>query len=144
MGWRLAYGWLTPGSGYVIRPYTDVSMRVSRDVDADHHADRLADHRPLPPALTEGVERQRPGRLSWEPPPYIGNTVYVISGPTCDGEDTAGCGNPPATISVGSDPFFGDANPFGIALDEATDTVYTANIFDGEGPGTVSIINGAI
>ena len=78
-----------------------------------------------------------------EPPPYLGHTVYVIDGPTCDAEDMAGCVNPPATISLGSDPFFGDANPFGIAVDEATDTVYTANIFNGEGPGTVSIINGA-
>ena len=38
---------------------------------------------------------------------------------------------------------FGEANPFGIAVDQATDTIYTANIFNGEGPGTVSVINGA-
>jgi DNA-binding beta-propeller fold protein YncE len=75
--------------------------------------------------------------------PFLGHTVYVINGPTCDAADMAGCPNPPATISVGSDPVFGDANPFGIAVDEATDTIYTANIFDGEGPGTVSVINGA-
>ena len=75
--------------------------------------------------------------------PFVGHSVYVIDGPTCDAADTAGCRNPPATISVGSDPVFGDANPFGIAVDQATDTIYTANIFDGEGPGTVSVINGA-
>jgi len=75
--------------------------------------------------------------------PFVGHTVYVIDGPICDAADTAGCGNPPATISVGSNPVFGDANPFGIAVDEATDTIYTANIFNGEGPGTVSVINGA-
>jgi DNA-binding beta-propeller fold protein YncE len=75
--------------------------------------------------------------------PFLGHTVYVIDGPTCDGADMTGCGDTPATISVGSDPFFGDAKPFGIAIDEATDTIYTANIFNGEGPGTVSIINGA-
>ena len=28
-------------------------------------------------------------------------------------------------------------------MDQATDTVYTANLADGEGPGTVSVINGA-
>ena len=67
----------------------------------------------------------------------------MINGTTCDAANIAGCGNPPATISVGSDPVFGDANPFGIAVDQATDTIYTANIFNGEGPGTVSIINGA-
>jgi DNA-binding beta-propeller fold protein YncE len=60
------------------------------------------------------------------------------------GEATAGRrDNPPATISVGSDPLFGDANPFGIAVDPATDTIYTANLFNGEGPGTVSVIDGA-
>lgn len=78
-----------------------------------------------------------------EPPPFLGHTVYVIDGPTCNAEDMTGCGNPPATISVGSDPFYGDANPMGIAVDVATDTIYTADIFDGEGPGTVSIIDGA-
>ena len=75
--------------------------------------------------------------------PFVGHSVYVIDGPTCDAADTAGCGNPPEQISVGSDPVFGDANPFGIAVDQATDTIYTANIFNGEGPGTVSVINGA-
>ncbi len=76
--------------------------------------------------------------------PYIGDSVYVINGTTCDAANPAGCTNPPATISVGSNPLFGDANPFGIAVDEATDTIYTANISNGEGPGTVSVINGAI
>jgi DNA-binding beta-propeller fold protein YncE len=75
--------------------------------------------------------------------PFLGHTVYVIDGATCDGQDTSGCAAPPATISVGSDPVFGDANPLGIAVDPATDTVYTANIFNGEGPGTISVINGA-
>ena len=75
--------------------------------------------------------------------PYIGDSVYVINGTTCDAADMAGCPNPPEQISVGSDPVFGDANPFGIAVDQATDTIYTANIFNGEGPGTVSVINGA-
>ena len=76
--------------------------------------------------------------------PFVGHSVYVIDGPTCDAADMAGCPNPPAMISVGSDPVFGDANPFGIAVDQATDTIYTANIFNGEGPGTVSVINGNI
>jgi hypothetical protein len=34
-------------------------------------------------------------------------------------------------------------NPWGLAADEATDTINTANLADGEGPGTVSVINGA-
>jgi DNA-binding beta-propeller fold protein YncE len=75
---------------------------------------------------------------------FLGHTVYMIDGTTCDAANTTGCANTPATISVGSDPVFADANPFAIAVDVATDTIYTANISNGEGPGTVSIINGAI
>jgi YVTN family beta-propeller protein len=75
--------------------------------------------------------------------PYAGDSVYVIDGPTCDAADTAGCHNPLATISLGSDPLFGDANPFGIAVDQATDTIYTANLVNGEGPGFVSVVDGA-
>ena len=67
----------------------------------------------------------------------------MIAGPTCDAADTSGCSNPPATISLPTDPVFGEANPFAIVVDQATDTVYTANIADGEGPGTISIINAA-
>ena len=29
--------------------------------------------------------------------PFVGDSVYVIDGPTCDAADTAGCGNPPET-----------------------------------------------
>jgi DNA-binding beta-propeller fold protein YncE len=75
--------------------------------------------------------------------PFLGDTVYVVDGRTCDATDTTGCGNPPATVSVGSDPLFGDANPFAIAVDAATDTIYTANIVNGEGRGFVSVIDGA-
>ena len=50
----------------------------------------------------------------------------------------------PRDVDVGSNATFGDANPFGIAVDPETDTIYTANIFSGEGPGTISVINGAI
>jgi DNA-binding beta-propeller fold protein YncE len=75
--------------------------------------------------------------------PFFGDSVYVIDGDTCDATDKAGCAKPPANISLGSKPVFGDANPFGITVDQATDTIYTANLWDGEGPGTVSVINGA-
>jgi DNA-binding beta-propeller fold protein YncE len=75
--------------------------------------------------------------------PFLGRTVFVINGATCEATDTSGCGETPATVDVGSSATFGDANPFGIAVDEATDTIYTANILNGEGPGTVSVINGA-
>jgi DNA-binding beta-propeller fold protein YncE len=68
--------------------------------------------------------------------PFGGDSVYVINGATCDAATTTGCGQTPVTIKAGF-------NPWGIAVDQATDTIYTANIADGEHPGTVSVINGA-
>ena len=69
--------------------------------------------------------------------PFGGDSVYVINGATCDAATTTGCGQTPATINGRH------INPWGIAVDQATDTIYTANIADGEHPGTVSVINGA-
>ena len=81
--------------------------------------------------------------------PFVGDRVYVISGVHCDASDTSGCGETPAIVTLNPAP----SNPFGIpgqqpnpvalAVDDATDTIYTANLADGEGPGTVSVINGA-
>ncbi len=68
--------------------------------------------------------------------PFGGDSVYVINGATCDAATTTGCGQSPAVVTAGF-------NPWVIAVDQATDTIYTANIADGEGPGTVSVINGA-
>jgi DNA-binding beta-propeller fold protein YncE len=53
--------------------------------------------------------------------------VYVINGATCDASKSTGCGQTPATVKAGF-------NPWGIAVDQATDTIYTANIADGEHP----------
>ena len=74
--------------------------------------------------------------------PFVGNTVYVIDGATCDATDTSGCGAAPATVTL---PSTGpaDANPVGIAVVEATNTIYTANLADGEFPGSASVIDGA-
>ena len=68
--------------------------------------------------------------------PFGGDSVYVINGATCDAANTTRCDQTPATINAG-------LNPWGIAVDQATDTIYTTNIADGEHPGTVSVINGA-
>lgn len=68
--------------------------------------------------------------------PFGGNSVYVTNGATCDAASTTGCGQIPATVTAGF-------NPWGIAVDQATDTIYAADIADGEHPGTVSVINGA-
>ena len=61
-----------------------------------------------------------------------GDTVSVIAGKTCNATVTSGCGNIPPTVTVGS-------GPDGLAVDQATDTVYVANVND----NTVSVIDGA-
>ncbi len=77
---------------------------------------------------------------SFSPPPFLGDSVFVLNGATCDATNRTGCAQTAATITASPNP---GANPWGIALDPATDTIYTANIADGEHPGTVSVINGA-
>ncbi len=68
-----------------------------------------------------------------------GNTVSVIDGATCNAANTTGCGRPPHTITLG--PVY--TSPGGVAVDQATDTIYVADLQNGEGSGTVSVINGA-
>ncbi len=64
------------------------------------------------------------------------DTVSMIDGATCNASNHSGCGLAPATITVGP-------GPDGLAVNQATDTVYVAN--GGiTGPGdTVSVIDGA-
>ena len=65
-----------------------------------------------------------------------GYTVSVINGATCNGIDQSGCGHIAPTVEVG-------LGPYGVAVDDATNTVYVANNRDGDAPGTVSLIDGA-
>jgi DNA-binding beta-propeller fold protein YncE len=62
------------------------------------------------------------------------NTVEVISGAACNGSDHSGCGHTAATVLVGPDPY-------GVAVNDATETVYIANNAGGQAPGTLSVIN---
>jgi DNA-binding beta-propeller fold protein YncE len=62
-----------------------------------------------------------------------GNTVTVINGATCNGGNGTGCAKKSREVTVGS-------QPFGITVDQGTNTIYTANNAD----GTVSIIDGAM
>ena len=75
--------------------------------------------------------------------PYVGDSVYVINGATCNATNTSGCSQTPTTVTLGYDALGIAYNPFGIAVDQATNTIYTANLADGEGAGTASVINGA-
>jgi DNA-binding beta-propeller fold protein YncE len=61
-----------------------------------------------------------------------GDTVSVIDGATCNGHTGRGCRRISATVTVGG-------GPFGIAVDQASDTVYVPS----NNAGTVSVINGA-
>ena len=69
---------------------------------------------------------------------YVGNrndrTVSVIDGASCNASHDAGCGQSWPTISL-EDP------PQTLAFDRDTNTLYTANGFDGQ--NTVSVIDGA-
>lgn len=65
-----------------------------------------------------------------------GTTMSVISGATCNGPDHLGCGKVAATVTVG-------LGPYGVAVDDATNTVYVATNQGSSSPGTLSIINGA-
>ena len=60
------------------------------------------------------------------------NTVSVVNLATCSSGRLSGCAQASPTIGVGT-------LPLGVAVDEATDTVYVANAVD----NTVSVINGA-
>ena len=62
----------------------------------------------------------------------IFDVVSVISGARCNGSTGGGCGQTPREVTVGS-------NPFSLAVDQATDTVYVANWDD----GAVSVLDGA-
>jgi DNA-binding beta-propeller fold protein YncE len=68
--------------------------------------------------------------------PPAGHTVSVINGATCNGHTGRGCGRIAATVKVG-------VAPFGLAVDQARDTIYVANFVNEFGGGSVSVINGA-
>jgi DNA-binding beta-propeller fold protein YncE len=65
-----------------------------------------------------------------------GDAVYVINTVTCDAQDTAGCEQTPATVTVGDDPA-------GLAVDPWTDTIYAVVHAEGDYAASVAVINGA-
>jgi YVTN family beta-propeller protein len=67
------------------------------------------------------------------------STVSVINGATCNAHVSSGCAQTPAAVTVGF-------TPYGVAVDEATDTIYVDNVNfspPGVGSASVSVINGA-
>lgn len=59
------------------------------------------------------------------------NTVWVIDGATCNSTHSNGCGQTPATVTVGN-------GPYQIDVDQHTGTVYVDNV----GDSTMSLIDG--
>ena len=51
------------------------------------------------------------------------NTLSVVDARTCNARDTSGCGQTPPTVAAGN-------GPFGIAIDDATHTIYVADSTD--------------
>jgi YVTN family beta-propeller protein len=74
---------------------------------------------------------------------WTGVSVYVVNGAVCDANNSSGCGQTPATITPGNPGSPGHLNPWGLAVDEATNTVYVALKANGDFDGTVAVINGA-
>jgi YVTN family beta-propeller protein len=64
-----------------------------------------------------------------------GTTVSVIDGRTCNGQVTSGCGQIPATVTIGT-------APAGVIVDESADTVYAATVAP-SGAEAVWVIDGA-
>jgi len=64
-----------------------------------------------------------------------GTTVSVIDGRTCNGQVTSGCGQTPATVTIGT-------APAGVLVDEPADTVYAATVAP-SGAEAVWVIDGA-
>jgi DNA-binding beta-propeller fold protein YncE len=65
-----------------------------------------------------------------------GHVVYVFDGGTCNAHDLSGCGQTPATVTVGNDPV-------GLAIDPATDTVYAVVHREGDYAASIAAIDGA-
>jgi YVTN family beta-propeller protein len=87
------------------------------------------------PTVTVGDSPQALGVNKVTNTVYVTNTgddtVSVINGATCNAADTTGCGQTPPTVAVG-------AGPRALGVNEATDTIYVGNRFD----GTVSVVDG--
>ncbi len=60
----------------------------------------------------------------------------MYNGAICDATNLSGCGDAVATITAGF-------NPYGIAVDQATNTVYAPLLADGEYAGSVAVIDGS-
>jgi DNA-binding beta-propeller fold protein YncE len=75
----------------------------------------------------------------------VGNGVFVFNGATCDAANNTGCGQTPEIITGGlTSSALSDALPWGIAVDQATDTIYVTLSGGGDYASSLWVIDGAI
>jgi DNA-binding beta-propeller fold protein YncE len=82
--------------------------------------------------------------VGYEDDNFVGDSVYVFNGATCDAAKTSGCGQTPAVITPENPLTPGGVIPWGVAIDDATDTIYVGLQASGDYAGSVAVINGAI
>jgi YVTN family beta-propeller protein len=141
-----------PGTGIAVNPLTDTvyvanagspypstaGHTVSVIDGATCNSTTTSGCGQLPPTVTVGyqpvsVAVDKGNNTVYVADPGIANTantVSVIDGATCDATMTSGCGQDPASVTVGTAPFW-------ITLDETTHTAYTADF----GSASVSVID---
>jgi DNA-binding beta-propeller fold protein YncE len=64
----------------------------------------------------------------------LGHTVSVINGATCNATVHTGCSKPAATVKIGLEPF-------GLAVDDSSHSVYVVSNADGDAPSRLFVIN---
>jgi DNA-binding beta-propeller fold protein YncE len=75
----------------------------------------------------------------------LGSGVFVFNGATCDAANTTGCDQTPEIITGGlSSLALSNALPWGIAVDQATETIYVTLSGGGDYSSALWVINGAI
>ena len=75
----------------------------------------------------------------------LGGGVFVFNGATCDAANTTGCDQTPEIITGGlSSSALSNALPWGIAVDQATDTIYVTLSGGGDYSSGLWVINGAV
>jgi DNA-binding beta-propeller fold protein YncE len=77
---------------------------------------------------------------------FISPGLYMIDGATCDAVNTTGCGQTPVFMELGLSSASATrpgTMPWGLAVDEGTDTVYVALFANLDYEGAVAVVNGA-
>jgi DNA-binding beta-propeller fold protein YncE len=77
---------------------------------------------------------------------WVSPGLYVMNGATCDAAHTTGCNQAAVLMPLGlssTTPTGPGTSPWGVAVDEATDSVYVALISNGDYAAAVAVVDGA-